>query len=78
MQSIRTTALKFEFQRLYWRTLPNFKLCGSHFELLAAILNCFACCFCVIVSNLNIYDCKHVQINKPVKITALNSNFRLL
>ena len=77
MQSVRTTASNLSFSVCIWRILPNFKLCGSHFELLAAILNCFDCCFCVIISNLNIYDCKHVQINKPVKITTLNSNFRL-
>ena len=69
----RNYTLKFEFQDVYWWILPNFKLSGSHFELLAAILNCFACCFCVIISNLIIHDYKHVQIKQSSK----NYNFKL-
>ena len=74
----RNYTLKFEFPDVYWWILPNFKLSGSHFELLAAILICFACCFCVIISNLIIHDYKHVQIKQSSKITTLNSNFRVL
>ena len=70
--------LKLEFQDVNnWWISPNFKLCSSHFGFLAAILNCFDCCFCVIVSNVNIHDYKHVQIKQEVKVTTLNSNFRV-
>ena len=41
-------------------------------------MNYFACCFCVIIWNLNTHSYKHVQIKEPVKITTLNSNFRVL
>ena len=60
--------LKLEFHDVNWWISPNSKLCSSHFGLLAAILNCFACCFCVMISNLNIHDYKHVQIKQPVKL----------
>ena len=32
-------SLKFEFQGVHWWILPNLKLCGSHFDFLAAILD---------------------------------------
>ena len=65
-------SLKFEFRSVYRWILSNFKLSGSQFEC------CFAAFFCVIISNLNIHDYKHVQIKQPVKITTLNSNFSVL
>ena len=56
--------------------LSNFKLFGSHFGFLAAILYRSTCCFCVIISNFNIHCFKHLKIKKPVGITTLNSKLR--
>ena len=78
MQSIRTAALNLSFRVCIGEFSPIWSSVVAIFGLLAAILNCFACCFCVIVSNLNIHSYKHVQIKQPVKISTLNLNFRVL